>query len=242
MTVISVPFRLRVAAASLLLCVPLVALEVLIVSRAPAWNLPYRRAVYWAIAYALVSFPLASWIVSANRLAYSIASAFALCWVLTSAFLAARMNYPALGFFTVAIFAVLCVQLYCLFVELRRSFFDPQLEWYQGLPSVIPGLICLLEEGDARVELRVSRLDQDGAFVFCKSTEGEKMALLTRLAGLSKVRASFRFRSSKIHCLSKPILMIERGGGLGIQFVQMSGDSAKQVGDFVAVLRGEGYV
>jgi hypothetical protein len=242
MTVISVPLRLRILASTFFLSIPLIAIEVLIVSRAPVWNLPYRRALYWAMSYGLITFPLVSWILAGKRLAYLISVLLASFWVLTSASVALRMNYPVLGFFTVGLFGLLCFQFYWLSIELGRSFFDPELNWYQGLPSMIPGLVCHLGNGDRQVELKVSRMDRDGAFVFCKSTEVEKVQIVLGLIQHSRLSASFGFRSRIIQCFSRPILMADRGMGIGIQFVQMSADSRKEVGDFVEALRGEGYV
>ncbi len=242
MTVISVPRRLRVAASTLLICVPLVAVEILIVSRAPGWNLPYRRALYWAFAYLLITVPLISWIIAARRFAVYLAVLLGFVWVLLSASLSIRMNFPLLGFFTVGLIALLFAQFYWVQIELTRSFLDPQLSWYQGLPSTIPGLVCRLGEGEQKVELRVSRMDQDGAFVFCKSTETEKVGVMAELIRRSQLNTTFGFKSQTISCVSRPVLTIERGIGIGIQFIRMSGDAKKEVGDFVEVLRGEGYV
>ncbi len=242
MTVISVPPRLRVAACTLFLCIPLIAVEVLIVSRAPGWNLPYRRAIYWATAYSLIAFPLVSWILAAKRLAFFIALVLGAIWILTSASLAIRLNFPSLGFFTVGLFGLLVAQLYWIRVELNRSFLDPGIHWYQGLPSRVPGLFCNLGDIGQEVELRVSRIDLDGAFVFCKPTEVDKVQLMGELALHSRISVTLRFRDRVVQSLARPILVIDRGMGLGIQFMQMSADSKKEVGDFVESLRGEGYV
>ncbi len=243
MTVISVPVRLRVAAVSLLLCIPLIAIEVILVSRAPGWGAPYRQVFYWSMAFAMIVIPLVSWIMAFKRIVWLLAFFLGTMWVVASAAMALRMSFPLLGFFTVGLLALLSAQLYWIRVEMRRSFIDPQLAWYQGVPSPIPGLTCVIGESDQELKLTVSRMDQDGAFAFCKDhQELQKEKTLEQLLRQKMLKVRFEFNSRKISCISRPILLVERGVGLGLQFVGMEPDLEKDVGDFVELLRGGGYV
>jgi hypothetical protein len=53
---------------------------------------------------------------------------------------------------------------------------------------------------------------------------------------------AFYFRDRQIECQGRPILSLGQGGGGGIQFLGATDDLNKDIGDFVELLRGEGYV
>jgi hypothetical protein len=144
MVVLSIPTRLKFAALALLASVPLISLEVAIVARAPIWNLPYRNIGYWAFTFALISIPLIVWITSARKWALSLCTALAGLWILASIWMTFHIGYPQLGFFTLLLFLFFVVLLMFLKYEMGRSFFDPGLPWYQGMPKPIPGLRCRL--------------------------------------------------------------------------------------------------
>ena len=125
---------------------------------------------------------------------------------------------------------------------MERSFFDPQLAWYQGLPRSIPGLNCRILSGDEELEVRVSRFDLDGTFVFCSPSPRRSKAKLSSLLSEEKLDMIFRFRENELTCRGTPALSIGKGIGAGIQFHEISEDQKKDIGDFVELLRGEGYV
>jgi hypothetical protein len=183
-----------------------------------------------------------SWLLEGKKFAYYLSGALAMVWVSTSVFLAVKMNFPSLGFFTVLIGMILLAQFGWLYIEFHRSFFDPGLAWYQALPGAIPNLVCRLEKGDIQVNLRVSRIDRDGAFVFGKLTEEALFQPFFTLAQSNQLEAYFLFRNLSLRCAAIPVVLIQRGIGVGIQFVKTTSDSSKEIVDFVEVLRGEGYV
>jgi hypothetical protein len=117
-----------------------------------------------------------------------------------------------------------------------RSFFDPRMAWYQGLPVPIPSLTCELQGA----EFRVSRIDRDGAFLYRKRgpfAEAEPAAFAPK----GPLSARFRFRDLEVECSGDPVTVIEPGAGVGIRFSRMAPDSRKKLGDFVELLEGEGH-
>src|SRR5689334_2432547 len=138
MIVTSVPWRLRFAVGSLLLSVPWIALEVMVTTRSGWWEIPWVTMSYWVFAFALIYLPLAIWLMSANRWAYYLTVGLSSLWVGVSVWMAYRMSYPTLGFFTLSLGGYLAAVLSWLKFELSRSFFNPKLSWYQGLPKPIP--------------------------------------------------------------------------------------------------------
>src|SRR5687768_147424 len=132
MTVLSVPGRLRAATLSLLLCVPLAAFQTIVAARAPWWRLPYKSMIVWSVAVALICFPLGAWLSYGKRWAYGLTALFGTLWLGLSAWLALRMRYPPMGFFTLFLLVYFGAVLIWIRGELARSFFDPQLPWYQG--------------------------------------------------------------------------------------------------------------
>jgi hypothetical protein len=242
MNVLSVPLRLRLAVGALFLCIPFIAIEVAIATRAPWWKLPYRNMSYWALSFALICIPLSVWLVAAKKWAFKITFALSGVWIFISVWVAIRMQYPPLGFF--AIFLLFCcfVVLNWLKQEMERSFFDPQMSWFQGLPKPIPGLQCQLMSGEKIVDLRVGRIDRDGVFVFSQVEGGKPSTVLSSLLEKRKLEMVFNFRDRRIACQGTPTLSVGLGIGAGIQFMWVSADLRKEIGDFVEVLRGEGYV
>lgn len=244
MVVISVPTRLRLIALALLIPIPLICLEVSIVARVPIWQLPYRNIGYWALTFTLISVPLVVWITSAKKWALHLCTVLAGFWVLVSAWMTFHIGYPQLGFFTLFLFLFFTVLLLSLKYEIGRSFFDPELPWYQGMPKPIPGLKCQLFslQKEKSLELDVCRLDQDGAFLFCSTKDGKSVSLLPSLLAYRKVGMTFYFRDREVECQGVPVLSLGQGTGAGIQFLGASDDLNKDIGDFVELLRGEGYV
>jgi hypothetical protein len=242
MTVLSVPIRLRLAAFTLLMSLPLVAFEVALVHRAPIWNLPYRNMGYWTIAFGLLAIPLTAWLVGAKKWALPMTSLLLSVWLLVSAWLAFKMQYPPLAFFTLLLLIFGTLDLIWLKHELERSFFDPQIAWYQGLPKPIPGLVCQLGNGENALNLRVSRIDHDGVIVFMQNKKEESGSALSQFLTKKQLEMTFIFRERQVACIGVPTLAMDRGIGAGIQFSKISSDQRKDMGDFVELLRGEGYV
>ena len=123
-----------------------------------------------------------------------------------------------------------------------RSFFDPRLSWYQGMPKPIPGLRCRLEKS---LDLDVCRLDQDGAFLFYSanpSQDGKSQGVLPGLLAKRRLSMVFYFRDRQVECQGIPILSLKDGRGMGVQFLGATDDLNKDIGDLLEFLRGEGYV
>jgi hypothetical protein len=250
MVVITIPTRLRWAVLALLIAIPLISVEVAIVARAPIWKLPYQNISYWALTFTLITIPLMVWITAAKKWALNLCGAFAGLWILASSWMAFHMGYPQLVFFTLVLFLFFSGVLLALKHEMSRSFFDPELAWYQGMPKPIPGLRCqlsLVDKGkdkskDRSVDLDVCRLDQDGAFLFCPAQDSESLSLLPDLLTQPRLGMIFYFRDRQVECQGAPILALNQRTGAGIQFLGASDDLGKDMGDFVELLRGEGYV
>lgn len=242
MIVTSVPWRLRFAVGSLFLSVPWIALEVVIINRSGWWNLPWLAIGYWAFSFLLICIPLATWLLGANRWAYFLTLALSLIWISGTGLAAYRMSSTALGFFTVSLTAYLVGVLSWLKYELSRSFFNPQLRWYQGLPKAIPGLRCKLVAGELSTEVRVSHMDREGVFIFSSDFKKSFRASLNQFLTNQSLGLVFQYRESSMTCEGTPTLLMERGSGAGIRFQNLSPDLQKEIGDFIEQLRGEGYV
>ena len=170
---------------------------------------------------------------SGKRYGLTLTGLFGLLWSLLSAWVSYRNGNPGLAFYTLFLcFFWLSIYLF-LQLEMSRSFLDSGLKWYQGMPTPIPGLICLHSPKES--ELKVSRMDEDGVFVFSRENRKIDCALELREIILA-------FRGREIKCSGKTISLLRGSLGLGFQFCGMSADKRKELGDFVEMLRGEGYV
>lgn len=236
MRVILVPARLRLAASLLFACVPLAAFETIVVTRAPWWHLPLRSIGIWSVAVALICLPLSVWLMRGNRWAWRVTQLFLGAWVVLNVWVAARMRNPSLGFLTVFLLAFFGALAFWLRHELGRSFFDPRMAWYQGLPKVLPGLRCQVAWGDRELSCKVARLDREGAFVVCPGT-----ASLGDLRPDAPSELTFSFREREVRCRALPMRVLDGERGAGFQFDGLAPDSRKMLGDFIETLRGEGY-
>ena len=171
-----------------------------------------------------------------------ISDRFRLGWILFALVETFRLHSASLAFYAIfmALFLVACWS--WLGVELKRSFFDPRMSWYEGLPRPIPGLTCeIVGEKEAAV-FRVCRIDREGAFVFHAADASASRAQTPVLAPRELV---FAFRDREVRCSAVPVRAFSRAEGfrgLGFQFDRMSPDACKRLGDFVELLKGEGYV
>lgn len=223
---------------ALLLFIPAAAVEVVLLTRAPVWNLPWRMMGIWAAAVALICIPLAVWIAHSRRGAWYLAAGFGGCWSVLNFWFAFKNRNPALAFY--ALFLILLWGVILLWTrrEMSRSFFSSGLRWFQGAPRTVPGLQC--ELSGAAGPLRVSRLDLDGAFLVASREESFQ---LPTHPGAEMI---FLYKDQKIRCAGTVVAhlgdSIDSATGAGIRFHGMSPDARKELGDFVESLRGEGHV
>jgi hypothetical protein len=238
MRVILVPARLRLAAVVLFACVPIAALETIVVTRAPWWRLPYRSIGIWSGSVALICLPLSIWLMRGLRWSHRFVSLFFAAWIVSSAWVALRMRHPSLGFFTVAIATAFVAFSSWLDHELKRSFFDPGIRWYEGLPRPVPGLRCRVAWGDRELDCQVGRIDREGAFVFRPDTAAES---LDGLRPDVRSELTFMFREQSLKFTALPMRALDGDRGAGFQFDGLGADSRKQLGDFIENLKGEGY-
>ncbi|MBC7693405.1 MAG: hypothetical protein H7222_16690 [Methylotenera sp.] len=239
MKVISASVRLRVATAMMALWVPVAAVETIIVTRAQWWNLPKTTIEIWSGSVALISLPLALWMLAGKRWALHLTALFGILWTVLSLWVAFRTENPGLGFFTLLLMVLWLALFTGLKHEMSRSFFDPHLKWFQGLPEAIPGVACILnaESESTSPALRASRLDVDGAFVF---NPGEEPISPDQIRKISEM--IFRFKDREVRCHAKMMSVLKDNRGFGFQFIHVAPDARKELGDFIETMRGEGYV
>jgi hypothetical protein len=222
--------------------VPAVAIETVIVTHAHWWQLPRQTIELWAGACAALVLPLALWLQGGKKWALTVGAVLACLWILVSTGLAIHTKQPSLGFFTLFLVVFFSGVLNWLNRELGRSFFDPQIRWFQQLPKPLPGLSCeVARQGAKHAEwesFRVSRIDEEGAFLF-RERQPERARVFTRKDRLS---LKFTFRGRQVEAAGVPVRDLRGGWGVGVQFKGLKADDYKEIGDFVEILRGEGHV
>ena len=244
MVLIKIPLRLRWLVYSLALCIPLIAFEIALVSRAPTWDLPWQRMAYGSIAFGLLSIPMMAWFLSLHRWVWYLASFLASVWVFFSFLLSVRMGFPNLTFFTLFLSLLLLCQLFLLSREMNQSFLYPGVRWYQGVPEFIPQLRgqIKLSEGDSVLEVRVSRLDSRGVFLFPVFHTEQTSQGIRGLLKRERCELILQFRHLQLRCEAQPVAFLSRGDGIGLQWRGLDLDLSKDLADFQEQLRGEGYV
>ena len=245
MKVIAVPSRLRLATTLVLLAVPVAALETVIATRAPWWRLPSSTMAVWCPIVAALFLPIAVLLQRGRSWAWDALVGLYTIWVSLSAWFAIRTHHPALGFLTLFLVLFFGVMANWLQQELGRSYFDPRIRWFHGLPAPIPQLECEARvavgdgEGGSRT-FRVARLDEEGTFLFLRDGPRIGRRALTRRS--ERIGLKFRFRDRELRCEGYPVRWLREGQGIGIQFRGLAPDMRKELGDFVEILKGEGYV
>jgi hypothetical protein len=239
MKVISTPTKLRVVTAMMALWIPIAALEVIIISRAPWWNLPWQAIQLWTVAATLLCVPLALSILAGKRWSLYLTGILGALWCVLSGWIALRNENPSLGFFTLLLILLWLIHLLWIHHEMGRSYLDPHLPWFQGLPQAISGLECELNPGaENSARLRASRLDLDGVFAF----SGQNETAMPALNGSKFSDLIFRFKDREVRCRGKIISALSGNQGFGFQFMELAPDARKELGDFIEMMRGEGYV
>lgn len=235
---ISIPPGLRRLTLALWLCVPVAILETLLVSRASVTGIAREKIIAsgipTAMACALLGFP----VLFAWRPVWGALGCVFGAWLGSAAWMAFRDHNFGLALFAVLLAVFQSLYLVWLRIELGRSFCDPRVRWYHGLPTPIPGLVCDLGTSD---RFRVSALDRKGIFLY-RETGG---ATPDWVVGRQARELALCFRDRRVRCRGIPVRALRRAGefrGVGLRFAGMSPDMLKQLGDFVEVLKGEGYV
>ena len=242
MVVLRVPRRLRASAMVLFFSVVLTAIQVMIEARAPWWRLPYSSMVYWSITCALIGIPLYSWLLSGKRWAYHLTVCLSVLWIISSGWISIQTRNPSLGFFTLSLMTYFLFALLWLRFETNKSFFNPQICWYQSLPRPIHGLTCQVRTGKQPFDYRVSRIDEEGTFIYSNVKDPALSVGYLMNQARPGFDLVFNFRDQKIECRGLPILALGEGRGLGLQFMEMTADQKKDVGDFIENLRVQGLI
>lgn len=180
---------------------------------------------------------LAWMILRGMPLALRALDAIGAAWIVTTLWMAIHKGNPTLGFLAIGLVVFVLSLRTWIRQEAGRSFFDPQLRWFQGLPRPIPGLSCRIKTSEGVLDCRVSRIDDEGVFIYREGAFG----LMPLRRGMP-VEMSFTFRDSKVATHASPIRLEERGLSAGLCFTSLAPDARKELGDFVEKLRGEGYV
>jgi hypothetical protein len=237
MTVLLTHTRLRLAAASTLLAAPLTVLGALMLdySGARAAHLKYGF-IAGGVAFIFAIF-FGGLLLRGRRLGVFSAVGLVALVLLWSTRQALLHGDTSLGLYLIVISALTFAWASWALHELGRSFFDPRVRWFQGLPKPLPRVECEI----ASNLFQVSRLDREGAFVFSSRGTIPEFAESKK----TTLPITFLFRDRRISCTGVPVRTLDRvrkRSGIGIQFQEMSADSKKVLGDFVESLKGEGYV
>jgi hypothetical protein len=241
MKVLSASRGLKFAALTIFLAVVFAVVESIVLARAPWWALPIRAMEKSAAITFGGAFLGSLLLVNGVKLSRWIFLGIGILWVGLSAFWSIRTKNPGLGFFSIFLSVYIGLVLYWIKHEMSRSFFDPNMFWYEGLPKNIPALSCEIVAGETRTEMKVSRLDEEGTFIF--SDAPYSLSDRFPMSPDRKSELIFRFRDRQVTCHGVPMSFFKRTSeGVGFRFFENSMDQRKDLGDFIEALRGEGYV
>ena len=243
MRVVSLPARLKAVAVTIALSIPLAGVDAVLTERSPWWRLPYQSAGYAMIAAGVSCLPVLCGLLRGKRWTVHALEVLGVAWSLFGLYGAIRAQEPLLG-----LFAVFCMGYWLglsmwLRHEMDRSYFNSRVRWYQRAPKPIPGLECCLAAESSMIGLRVSRLDDDGVFVFSdRAITGVVPSSSPGFARGKSTGFQLSYRDRQVKCHGFPIVALPSNAGYGFQFGGMSADERKILGDFVEILRGEGHV
>lgn len=237
MKVLSTPKVVRWLGAALVACALPAAWQAVLMSSRPWWQISAVLPASAAIVALFLISPGLYGLFHAKRWTLRYLETLAVFWVLLTGWVALRQHSTMLGFFALALAALWTALLSWSRAEMGRSFWDPRMKWFQGLPEPIPGLECHFQRGEKKESWRVARLDEDGVFVF-----RDDSTPLLNASWDEPIDCAFHFRGSSVHgrVVTRVVLGDERGAGL--QFRDLDADGRKALGDFVEQLRGEGHV
>ncbi|MFZ9596729.1 MAG: hypothetical protein ACO3A2_11730, partial [Bdellovibrionia bacterium] len=97
-------------------------------------------------------------------------------------------------------------------------------------------------QGEEKLELSVSRMDQDGVIVFHPRLSSNCVAYFSALRPQTRIDLQLEFKGHQVSCGASAVLILAQASGAGLQLHQPSSDLRKQISDFVELLRGEGHV
>lgn len=245
MHVVRLPYLFRAALFVLILSIPLAGVEALIVSRVNGGILLTQWIALWSGIAALIAIPLSILLAQGRHWVLSVLALLGMVCVVGSGALAVRLKLTTLGFFTIFLAGYFTLITLWIRREMRRSYFDPQIRWFEGLPQAVPGLTCYVGNGEFQHPFRVSRMDEEGAFLFLNHVP-RTIKWKSLILGQEK-ELVFVFRDREFRCQGVLVGILNRGtegGGIGggFQFRGLSPDHCKDLGSFVENLRGEGYV
>ncbi|MBN21882.1 MAG: hypothetical protein CL678_11435 [Bdellovibrionaceae bacterium] len=243
MRLVSLPASLWMSTLLVLFFIPLAGLQTVVTLRAPWWNLPVKPIQIWIIASALILFPVSIWILFGKKWAHQLLGVLIVTWVIISSSIAVVSQNFWLGIF------VLVTTLYWWMTwnfirnELNRSYLNPQMKWFQSYPEPLH-LFCRVTpivEGarSESVVYRVARIDEDGVFVFLKKPPIQPQVQVRKS---NRFQLEFTLGNRKVVLVGRPVAVLDRQMGMGLKFDGESPDQKKVLGDFVALIRGGGYV
>lgn len=237
MKVLLVPKKLRNLAFGLYLSLPAAVIELAIYRKSPVWKLSSDQLSFVAVVFLVALLSITFFILRGRRMGLILFQGLAFSWISITLYLAWRTQHLPLGFFFLFLVTYLVGMGFLLCRELRKSYFNPLLRWYELRPKPIPHLNCLItspENLEPRT-LRACRFDEWGTFLF------SKFPIDFIKAGLI-LHVKFTFRDKEVSCQGVPIRLLNGSYGVGIQFLEFGTDLKKDFLDFLERVRSEGYV
>ena len=83
----------------------------------------------------------------------------------------------------------------------------------------------------------MGRIDERGIFLFRHAKNFD-----FSFDPKSSLEISIKFQARELRCKGRVRAVLDRSPGLGLEFSKVSPDFRKELGDFIEILRGEGYV
>ncbi|MBU6374801.1 MAG: hypothetical protein KGQ59_02290 [Bdellovibrionales bacterium] len=246
MRVIHLPRSLLLSSSALFVLVPVAVLTRAVFSSHAWWDPPLAELALCGWATLGVVAPISWRLAMGRRGAWEM---LAVVSVLVCGFLVLRsawMGAAAQALWAVMTSALCVALLFWTRSELNRSYFNPNLSWFQGVPRAIPHLYAvILGLPEKARELRVSRLDEKGLFAFSLSgsiTPSIDVELELRYGEPHEARRT-RVKGSVVRQFEGRASKGDSGDwGIGVRFHPQNPDESKEFHDFLGALRGEGYI